>query len=120
MSLSNQNFGFTDGDPVILGKRNVIKFTISDLTAAEVDSAEWVLMDISPVEGTPTALVTKSTSSGIAVADGSSGLEATITLEGSDTSSLSGGDYFHRLDYVHTDGALYEAARGTGRLTPRA
>ena len=119
MSVSRQEFGFTTGDPVIAGRTFVLQFTIASLTAAEVASAEWVLIDINPIEGTPTSLVTKTVGAGIVLTDDAAGLLVTVTVDPADTAALSG-DYFHRFDYVHTDGSSYEGARGTGRLTPRA
>lgn len=119
MSLSGQDFGATDGDPVILGKTFVLQFTITGLQASEVVSAEWILADQAPGQGTQTPIVTKTIGSGIALADSGSDLQVTVTVDPADTSALTAGDYFHRLDYVHTDGSQYEAARGTGRLTAR-
>jgi len=117
MSVSNQNFGFTDGDPVIIGKTAQVQFTIANLTAADVASAEWSLFALRPIEDpTQTALVTKTD---LALTDNAGSLEVLVTLDPADTSALAGGDYFHRLDYVHTNGDQFEAARGTGRFTPR-
>ena len=120
MSSAQQDFGFNRADPVIIGKTAQVQFVIPNLTAANVASAEWALYVLRPIEDpNQTALVTKTVGSGIALADGASGLEVLVTLDPADTTSLAGGDYFHRLDYVHTSGDQFEAARGTGRLTPR-
>jgi hypothetical protein len=114
MSKGNQNFGFDPDDPVIIGKTATIVVFVADLTAAEVTSADWRLFDRTPAEGAISPLVTKST--------GGSGVTFTIALDPADTldPELEGSDYFHRIDYVHTDGSDLEAARGMGRLTPRA
>ena len=82
-------------------------------------SAKWILAASDPNVGTVTALVTKTVGSGIVLADSGSDLLVTVTVDPSDTSALEASDHFYRLDYVHTDGSQYQAARGTGRLTPR-
>ena len=121
MSLGEQNFGFDPANPVVLGKKIEILFVIPDLLVAGVSSVEWILADTSPRETpSPNVSVTKTNVSGIQLTDGAEGLEVLVTMDPIDTAALSGGDYFHRLDYVHTDGSEQEAARGTGRLTPRA
>lgn len=121
MSLSGQDFGKTIGDPVILGKTFVLQFTITGLQASEVVSAEWILASEDPNLGTPTTHITKTVGSGIVLANSGSDLLVTVTVDPTDMTdiSLPAGDYFHRLDYVHTDGSQYEAARGIGRLTAR-
>ena len=119
MSLAGQNFGFADSDPVIIGKTFVIQFTIADLQVANVVSAEWILAETDPAEGTSTPDITKSLGSGIALQDSGADLLVTVTVDPDDMTDLAPGDYFHRLDYEHTDGSQYEAARGIGRLTPR-
>ncbi|MEM9670660.1 MAG: hypothetical protein AAF950_17220 [Pseudomonadota bacterium] len=119
MSLSGQDFGLTDGDPVILGKTFVVQFTITGLQASEVVSAEWILADQDPGIGTSTPIVTKTVGSGITLTNSGADLQVTVTVDPADTATLTAGDYFHRLDYVHSDGSQYEAARGTGRLTAR-
>ena len=63
--------------------------------------------------------MTKTVGSGITLTDNAPNVDVVVTLAPADTSALAGGDYFHRLDYVHTNGDQFEAARGTGRLTPR-
>ncbi|MGI9493814.1 MAG: hypothetical protein ACR2QF_15565 [Geminicoccaceae bacterium] len=120
MSSAQQDFGFNRADPVIVGKTAQVQFTIANLTAAEVASAEWALFTLRPEEEpSQTALVTKTVGSGITLTDNAGSLDVLVSLDPDDTSTLPGGDYFHRLDYVHTNGDQFEAARGTGRLTPR-
>lgn len=120
MSIAEQNFGFDAADPVVIGKIARIQFVIPNLLIAGVTSAEWALFSLRPEESvSQTPLVTKTVGSGIALTDGVGGLEVLVTIDPGDTASLSGGDYFHRLDYVATGGDLFEAARGVGRLTPR-
>lgn len=121
MSKGNQNFGFDPDDPVIIGKTATITVFVAGLTAAEVASADWRLFDRTPAEGTISPLVTKSTGgSGLTVANVTGGVNFTVLLDPADTSALEGGDYFHRVDYVHTDGSEHESGRGMGRLTARA
>ena len=121
MSIGQQDIGFDPKDPIIKGKTNTFVVTVPSLTVAEVSSAEWVLLDRSPVEvAAPTALVTKTDTAGIALADVGSDLEATITIDPADTASLAGTDFHHRLDYVATGGGEHESVRGRIRLTPRA
>lgn len=122
MSIGQQNIGFDPKDPLIKGKTNVFRVDIPNLTVAEVASAEWVLLALSPVETeTPEVLRTKTTSSGIVLNDGPDGeLQATITTDPSDTDSIEGTDLYFRLDYVATTGGEHESVRGRIRLTPRA
>lgn len=68
---------------------------------------------------TPNVLVTKTNVSGTQLTDGAEGLELLVTLDPADTAALTGGDYFHRLDYVSTTADEVESLRGRGRLTPR-
>ncbi len=119
MTVSGQDFGTADGAPVVIGKTFVVEFTIADLQSSEVSSAEWILADEDPGPGTPTILVTKTVGSGIVLIDSGDDLQVTVTVDPSDTEDLDASDYFHRLDYVHTDGSEFEAARGTARLTGR-
>lgn len=119
MSLSGQDFGKTVGDPVILGKTFVLQFTITGLQASEVTSAEWILATEDPSLGSASVLVTKSVGSGIVLTNFGADLQVRVTVDPADTSALTAGDFFHRLDYTHTDGSQYEAARGIGRLTAR-
>ncbi|MDH3660231.1 MAG: hypothetical protein OEU92_09405 [Alphaproteobacteria bacterium] len=121
MSIAQQNTGFDPKNPVIKGKTNVFQVVVPNLTVADVASAEWVMLDRSPVETpTPATLVTKTTASGISIADGANGLEATITINPTDTASLAGTDFYYRLDYIATTGGEHESVRGRIRLTPRA
>lgn len=120
MSVAQQNFGFDAADPVIIGKKATIQFDIPNLLVSGVASAEWALFSLRPEENaSQTPLFTKTVGSGIGLTDGAAGLEVLVTIDPGDTSLLAGGDYFHRLDYVATGGDEFEAARGTGRLTPR-
>ena len=121
MSSGLQNFGFDPTNPIIIGKDASINFPTADLQAANVASAEWALFALRPEESTSqSALVTKTVAGGgITLTNNGTSVDFTVTLNPADTSALAGGDYFHRLDYVHTDGRELEAARGNGRLTPR-
>ena len=68
MSIGQQDIGFDPKDPLIKGKTNVFRVDVPNLTVADVASAEWVLLDQSPVETpTPTVEVTKTTASGISL-----------------------------------------------------
>lgn len=116
MTVSGQDFGTTDGSPVVVGKTIVVEFTIADLQSSEVTSAEWILADKNPEDDDPSILITKTVGSGIVLADSGTDLQVTVTVDATDTEDLDAGDYFHRLDYVHTDGSSYESARGTARL----
>lgn len=121
MSIAQQNIGFDPKDPLIKGKTNVFRVDIPNLTVAEVASAEWVLLALSPVEtDSPEVLRTKTTASGIVLNDDGTDLQATITTNPADTASIEGTDLYYRLDYVATTGGEHECVRGRIRLTPRA
>ncbi len=122
MSIGQQDIGFDPKDPIIKGKTNSFVVTIPSLQVAEVSSAEWVLLDLSPVEtATPSAEVTKTTGAGeITLADVGSDLQATITIDPADTSTLAGTDFYFHLDYIAVAGGEHESVRGRIRLTPRA
>ena len=121
MSIGQQNIGFDPKDPIIKGKTNVFRVDIPNLTAAEVTSAEWVLLALSPVEiASPDVELTKTTASGISLNDDGTDLQATITTDPADTASIEGTDLYYRFDYVETTGGEHESVRGRIRLTPRA
>jgi hypothetical protein len=121
MSIAQQDIGYDPKDPVIKGKTNVFRVLVPNLTVAEVASAEFVILDRSPAETpTPTVLLTKTEASGITLADGATGLEATIQTDPDDTKDLIGTDFKFRLDYVATTGGEHESVRAWIRLTPRA
>ena len=123
MSVSQQDFGFDPTNLAIIGKTITIPFVISNIQTADIASAEWSLFTLTPEEDpNRTALVTKTNASGITLTNNGSNVDAVVTLDPADTTlptQLAGGDYFHRLDYVHTNSDQFEAARGKGRLTPR-
>ncbi len=121
MSIGQQNIGFDPKDPLIKGKTNIFRVDIPNLTAAEVASAEWVLLALSPVEtDSPEVLATKDTASGIVLNDDGTDLEATITTDPADTALIEGTDFYFRFDYVANSGGEHESVRGRIRLTPRA
>ena len=124
MSVSQQDFGFDRTDLAIIGKTRTIPFVISNIQVADIASAEWALFTLTPEEDpNQTSLVTKTVAGGgINLANNGSDVDVVVTLDPADTAlptPLAGGDYFHRLDYVHTGGDQFEVGRGRARLTPR-
>ena len=122
MTLDAQNFGFTASSPVVLGKNIVLAFTIEGVVASDLSAAEWSLFDFQPIGGgtAPTAVITKTVGSGIALTDDGTDLTVTVSIDDSDQVDMAPGDYWHRLDYTKTSGDEVQAARGLARLSPTA
>ena len=82
-------------DHWFLGEKKVLHFTVVDSAGAAVNITGWALNWVLTDKPGTTALITKTTSSGITITNGAGGVYQ-VTIDAADQTTLAAGTYYYR------------------------
>lgn len=108
--MSSGNFSIFAGDTKVITV--TVQDDDGDAVTISSSTIEWRCIE----DTNGTAALTKTTSDGISITDGSGG-KFTITLTAGDTSFMSG-DYYHEAQITFSDSTIMTILTGTMTVVP--